>query len=96
MSALGETKTLKKFIIKLNSSLLREDKENVVFSDRNENLSTAIENGIGTNTTLEELQLINLRFSNLLMDYIGKGLRDNKTLKRVNVSGNLMVSVSKI
>lgn len=92
ISALSDTTTLKKLVIKLNGSLLREDKENVIFSNRSEELSSALENAIGANMSLEELQLVNLRFGNLLVDAVGKGLKHNKALRTVNLSGNLMVS----
>ena len=70
----------------LNASL-----ENVTFTDRSEELCTALENGIGKNTSITEMSLINMRFSDRLIDSVGKGLKANKTLKMLNLQGNLMV-----
>ena len=76
----------------MKSSVLRGGNDNLVFTERSEELNNALENGRGGNTSLEESELINLRLENILIDSIGKGIRVNKTLKSLNISGNLMVN----
>lgn len=47
----------------------------------------------GKNNSLQEIALVNMRFADRLIDSIGKGLKTNKTLKKLNLEGNLIVYI---
>ncbi len=51
----------------------------------------AIENALSKNNSITDLDLVNLRFADRLIDAVGRGLRTNKKLRSLNMSGNLMV-----
>ncbi len=65
--------------------------DEVVFTDRSEELCNALETALSRNRSLVELHLINLRFADRLIDSIGKGLKVNRSLKSLNLQGNLIV-----
>jgi len=89
--ALKENTSLSKLAIKLNSGVLNDSSEDIVFTDRSEELCSALDQGIAQNKNLTELHLVNLRLGGRLIDCIGKGLRVNNTLKILTIPGNQIV-----
>ena len=65
--------------------------DELVFTDHSEDLCSSLENAIGKNKSLVELNFINLRFAGRIVDCIGKGLKLNRSIKALNISGNLIV-----
>jgi len=92
INALGENNSLKFFSVKLNLKTLNEDTENIVFADNCEELRQALETDLPKNTSITELELVNLRLNNQLIDYLGKGMRNNESITSLNISGTLMVN----
>lgn len=100
MNGIGSNRSLQKLTIKLSGippcikrieSNLHAAIEEVVFTDRSEELCSALDNAFSKNKTLIEVNLINLRFCGRLIDCIGKGLKVNKSVKMLSMQGNLMV-----
>ena len=92
MISLKYNNSIETFSVKLNESALSADNENVVFTDKHGELCNALEDGIGKNTTIKTLELVNLRYNNNLIDSIGKGIKENTSIKTLDISGNLIVS----
>ena len=65
--------------------------DDTVFTDRSDELCTSLETVLTKNKSMNELHLVNLRFANRLIDSIGKGVKLNKTLKILDLSGNSIV-----
>lgn len=91
LNALAKNSSLELFSVRLSDSSLTAGKDNIIFTDRSDELCDALENGIGKNQSIINMELVNLRLCNSLIDYIGKGLKTNTQLKSLNISGNLMV-----
>jgi len=66
--------------------------EDLVFTDRSEDLSAALELLFAKNKSITDMELLNLRFGDRLIDSIGRGLRSNTTLKVLNMQGNSIAS----
>lgn len=97
---ISQNTSLTKLIIRLNGiskylfiyldSCLNSPLEDIVFTDRSEELCSALETFFSKSTSIKEMELGNLRFSDRLIDSIGKGLQVNKFLKVLNLRGNSM------
>ena len=91
MQSLAENTSLVKLTVKIDNAELNDASENNVFTDGSVELCDALERGIGSNTSIVDLDIANLRFSGRLFDAIGRGLHLNQKIKNLSMTGSLMV-----
>ncbi len=66
-------------------------RDSAIFTSQSVELCSALEASLAKNGSITELELVNLRFADRLIDCVGRGLRANKKLRYLDMSGSLMV-----